>query len=1335
MAPPILIKNSFAGEGSRHSNAARVDQTPRVTHLEIESPYHRVVSDIPEATSTGSIEGAISTQRQRRKFLGRRRSENEQVAESGATPHAIAKRWPPRVGNSLPLATLAAEYRPERHQIYLDLLERALRHPDTRSVALTGSYGSGKSSVLRALGGRWWDRRVITELSLSTLDPEFAPDVQTQNPAEKEMSNRIQKELVKQLLYRLPARKTPRSRFPRASTPSWVTGPLVGLAGVALSGIIWTVVTLAGWQATVAERLEGVGWNIGWFWVGAAAALAVLTLVAWRALSGRYAVRAGLNAGTLTVSLEPSSSSYFDQYLDEIMYFFQVSKTEVVLIEDVDRFGDAIVFDTLRALNTLVNSSGQVGRRVVFVYAIRDSVLGQIGAKRRGKGSRRPDESALQIDRANRAKYFDVIIPMVPFVTTDNARDLMMQVMKPHVAEGPDGEGVSPALIRLAARHVADMRTLWSVRNEFEVHLDRLVTSAPHAMPGINKDIILSLVLLRATSPEAYEGIRLAASPLDTLTRRWLALTDANIEIQTKNLTSLQTQLENGESMESRAKRAGQALDAMRGELLSMATRVAATEVEFGAPLNDADLTSAAGWQEIANGTALPLTLYSAGRRTSEQTSLSPQILSRLVGMKISPTEWQATDLEDLAAKISAAERDISFLRHHTWEQLYARPEFVVTATAGELKQEKEDSTGEVLNFKGLVAVHAPTPLARDLIAHGFLPRHFARYASTFYGAVVGLDAAEYIARAIEPGIPAFDFELDGLAIAQILTEQDASQDDADLFDDVSVYNLDIVRYLINKRPGAAKRVAAHVAKRWGELEQKFVGRFFQRESPEMAGRLAALMAPEWGEGLLYATVVAKLAPDRRVHIVNEVLGALRDGEQAELRPEVGRYLAEHHSELPIVLNPSDEARATIVMTLIATSGASITDLSILQPVALLAASNLSVYPVSEVNLAALGGGDKIALDSLRSEPQSRPIYDHMLKNLTDYLDAIKRLIPPGTVLKEPKHFAVVLNDVAAIAEGVLDEFVENTADSCRISDLTTVVPAGWPALAKNDRMDATFENVQLYVGEHEIDSALGRFFSENPKIITPATTPAAERLTLAVDLLAARAAVPKPASRVALAKSVEPGLIPIGQIAPEDADLVGPLLKARLLADDPSTFGPGLLTRSEDLEAAIAASVGFGAFADATTMPPRHLASVLKNKNIQKSVKAALILKLVSLLAGATAVEATAIAEALADRTEILDLARIEALIGAGATNIALVRLIVVQGTNLSVAELRAALSTMGGDYKRLSNGGSGKVRFAIDQAHRDLLERLSGLTHTGAKEGFTIRHGTKLEASLKQA
>lgn len=1240
----------------------------------------------------------------------------------------------------MPLVALAPEYQAEHHQVYLDLLERALRHPDTRSVALTGSYGSGKSSVLRALGRRWWDRRVIIELSLSTLDPELAPAVQAENPAEREMSNRIQKELVKQLLYQLPPRKTPHSRFPRASKPSRLTGARVAIAAAVVVGLAWVVATLAGWQATITDRLDEVGWPVPWFWSGVTAGSAILALAAWRTLAGRYALQAGLKAGALTVRLEPTSSSYFDQYLDEIMYFFQVSKTDVVLIEEVDRFGDAVVFDTLRALNTLINSSGQVRRRVVFVYAIRDSVLGQIGAKKK-EGDPQPEEadtaterSAREMDRANRAKYFDVIIPIVPFVTTDNARDLMMRVMEPHVSDLDEKSGLSPALIRLAARHVADMRTLWSVRNEFEVHVDRLMTSAPNVMPGINEDIVLSLVLLRATSPDAYERIRLATSPLDTLTRRWLELVDENLDTQTQELTELRTQIENGESRATRAERAGQQLDSLRPELLALARGFVADRVEFSGPVTDADLTHLAGWQQIANGGALTVTLYSKpdGYRqpSSAQVALGSQMLARLIGMPIDTQAWQDADLDDLRDKIDTTLKEITFLRHHTWEQLYVRTDLTVAAEPGEPVSED----GRV-NFEGLVRAYAPTPLVRDLVAHGYLPRHFARYASMFYGNVVGLNAAEYISRAIEPGVPVPEYELNEQAVSQILREQKATKDNADLFDDPSVYNLDIVRYLLKHRPGAAKRVSEHLAIRWGAQERKLAGRFFEREEGEMAAKLAALMAPTWKQALRYTAVDGEVTPRTRLRMVDAVLRTISADERDDLDSDVGRYLSEHYTEIPAVTHPAEEASATIVMTTIAAAGGVIRDLTELDSTALAAATQASVYPITAINLRALGGADRVALDVLRPQPTTRPIYNHALDNLALYLDALTQLDPPGTPIEDPVNFAVILNEIAGTPQAaLLDRFVDATSSRCRIADLAEAAPETWTTLVVRRRIDPTFGNVQRYIGEHGLDEALGGFLAEHTTITAPEETPQSERLPVATEILAARETIPTPATRVTLAVSIAPGAIPIEQIAPEDANLVGPLIAATLLTDEPETFDPSLLKRWEDFEAAVAVSRAFSEFSDATTMPARHLAQTLKSDAIPRTTRAALIVKLASLLPGAATTDSTAIAFALAERHEHLDLPRIEALSAAGASGSSIVRLIVAQGEELSLADLRAILSAMGGDYARASSGGSGTVRFDVDRDHWIFLDRLVGVTHTGAKEVHTKKHGTNLEANLKQ-
>ena len=772
-----------------------------------------------------------------------------------------------------------------------------------------------------------------------------------------------------------------------------------------------------------------------------------------------------------------------------------------------------------------------------------------------------------------------------------------------------------------------------------------------------------------------------------------------------------------------------------------MATGIIANRVEFSGPLTDADLAQLAGWQQIADGAVQSVTLWSKpdryGRLSSEPARLGSEIIARLIGMSTDTQEWQVADLADLKAKVYATETEISFLRHHTWEELYARTDLTVTAEPGEVvaRLDEEAPEEEGVNFKGLVLAHAPTPLAGDLVAHGYLPRHFARYASTFYGAVVGLNAAEYISRAIEPGVPLLEYELDEQAVGQILIEQHAAKDDADLFDDLSVYNLDIVGYLLNHRRGAAQRVATHLAERWEGLEQKFVGRFFQREDPELSGTLAALMARTWKQALRHTAVDAQLAPETRLHLVNAVLGAISAEKRDDLDADVGRYLSEHYAELPILTNSPNEHRATIVMEIMAAANGTIHDLTKLEPIAMAAVAQVSVYPVTATNLRALGGANRVALDVLRPQPTTRPIYDHFLDNLGQYLDSLKQLDPPGSPIKDPAKFASVLDDIAALRRmDLLDRFVEETSTGCRIPEIGDTAPEAWPALIRHRRTDPSIGNIQLYISEHGLDKALGGFLAECSEIITPVTTPNPERLAVAVEVLAAREMLPAPGLRVTLATSIAPGAIPIGQIAPEDANLVGPLLAANLLADEPETFNPKLLASWEDFESAVAASQRFGEFSDATTLPTRHLAKTLGSNVIHGATSAALIVKLSSLLPGATMMDASAIAHALAERSEHLDLPRIEALRAAGASDPSLVRLIAIQGEGLSLTDLRAILLAMHGDYARVSSGGSGTVRFENDQNHHVILERLIGVTHTGARHKHTKMYGTKLEANLEQ-
>ncbi|AQP48495.1 hypothetical protein BW730_14240 [Tessaracoccus aquimaris] len=91
-------------------------------------------------------------------------------------------------------------------------------------------------------------------------------------------------------------------------------------------------------------------------------------------------LRAGNGPGSLTLT---NNSSWFDEYLDEIVYFFDSSGCRLVIFEDLDRFKDPQIFEMLRELNTLLNNAGQLKRKsqqpIRFLCAVRDSVFGTGG--------------------------------------------------------------------------------------------------------------------------------------------------------------------------------------------------------------------------------------------------------------------------------------------------------------------------------------------------------------------------------------------------------------------------------------------------------------------------------------------------------------------------------------------------------------------------------------------------------------------------------------------------------------------------------------------------------------------------------------------------------------------------------------------------------------------------------------------------------------------------------------------------------------------------------------------------------------------------------------------
>lgn len=1243
-----------------------------------------------------------------------------------------------RPGKTLPYRSLAPRFDRDRHQFYLDLLERAIGHDQTRNVALTGAYGTGKSSVIdellretpatepdsvreRLVGAFRSDqsRKATIRISLSTSDPDAgAPDGQLP----EERSNRIQKEIVKQLLYRLAPVALPRSQFHRAAVANtkqeWITASVLGAAG-------YTVLAILGLVTRVVDLLTEPIWQRV---LSYPVLLAVSICIAWSLLKlvrGKPTVSASVDAGPAKITLSPQSTSYFDDYLDEIVYFFQVSGCSLVVVEDIDRFEDVQIFDTLRALNGLLNEADQIEQRVVFVYAIRDSVFQYIGGNEREPDGQ-IDRARDAIARAGRTKFFDVIIPIVPFINSDNARDLLSAQMRSNKYE------IDPALIRLAARHVADMRTMHNIRNEFEVYRVRLLESPKH-LPDITDDIIFAIVLFKNTHLEDFERIQHKLSSLDALYETWRILVRQGTVSASEVLRQRRQDRDAKVGVNKRAERLGARLEQFRADLLA-AVQVANPNatLELDGPIEAGTVNAPDAWSALAEQGEQRMSLglpSRAGGRSPVELTFSSEHLSRVLGSALQSSGWKLPDEEEAENAIKRVEAHLTFLRHHTWQDLAAASE--ITLDPRELPGDHPlaGSTQKV-SFNEAVNTLLESDLARELVRNGFLTNHFALYATQFYGNHVSYDATEYIRRCIEPGVPDATFALADQDVEQIFREQQADKSDsAELFNDISILNLSILNYLIKKRPQAARVVAEQLSRR-GEAGLPFLD-LYSTQGEEPAA-LIGLLATCWPHALAYAVSSGSLDEEVRVAAVDAALAGAIPGFTMP-SPDAGLFIAEHYASLEAVTKPDTTERASTVMRLLRSCGSSVGSLQPLNRLARDAAVVERLFPLTADNLlVVVGPSSPLSLDSLREHEDA---YSYVLDELPRFIQLARDWPQQVHVLSDVGAFESLVNEASASAgHAAIGDLISLAPKAAHAADLTALNPRSWPFLVLERRTDPSAGNVLAYVNEFGLDRGLGKLLGRSRRITGWGSSSQDDRDELALTVVTARESIPSTAVRVAVAKSLHPNQLDPARLVSEQGDLFALLLKAKLVADGPNLFDAGLAPDWATLEQMIAASTKFESFMMPQMIPAKHLASLMRSSVVSNEIKKRVLGDAAQYLDTSNRVQGRAIAAAVADGRWRLRFSTMDTLRAHGAQRIDTVRLIALAGETLATVDLKQLLRDMGGEYRQLANGGKlMRPNFPNDSDHMALLERLRADTVKDIKPRSFSRLGSRLVAILQ--
>lgn len=349
---------------------------------------------------------------------------------------------------------------------YAKALKFALEEDDILNVAVTGPYGSGKSSVLKSFEKKIGEDFKFLKVSLAA----FTTNRDSPTPIDDKL---IEHSILQQILYKEDRDSLPLSLLRRLSEsrnirfvaylfPAWLISLLIVMIAwpetKALVSIpnnyivpVWTLTTIV---------ISGF-------------VLAIIDLFRYVAYK-QVSVNLKTDLGALQIGAN-TDQSILNKNIDEILYFFSKTDYQAVIIEDLDRFGNTDVFVKLREINLLINQSRDVKHIVKFIYAIKDEFF----------------------VHNDRTKFFDFIIPIVPIINSSNS----LEKFKEQLRNSPIDDNINDQFLKEVSLYIDDLRLLSNIINEMNLYFelfDRLKT---------NSTKLLAIIIYKNVFPDDFSDL------------------------------------------------------------------------------------------------------------------------------------------------------------------------------------------------------------------------------------------------------------------------------------------------------------------------------------------------------------------------------------------------------------------------------------------------------------------------------------------------------------------------------------------------------------------------------------------------------------------------------------------------------------------------------------------------------------------------------------------------------------------------------------------------------------------------------------------------------------
>lgn len=354
---------------------------------------------------------------------------------------------------------------------YNEALDYALGDKDIKNIAISGIYGSGKTTVWESYVSQKNLKRIIT-VSLGKYK-----DINNENVIE----NRVEKQLINQILSQIKENKIPLSKYKFKKNKNkfvLIFDSLLTTAFI-LGFIIW----ISKKELFELPFIKNLGDNVNLLLISICFLLILIPLFYFLCKfykQNRFKLsKINLKGTEANFRDDNDDETILDKDIKELVYILSNSKTKIVVFEDLDRYDNLDIFTKLRELNFLVNKynkTNHLKHTVKFIYMIKDELF----------------------DAKTRTKFFDFIIPIIPVINSSNSENMLLQLLK-HIDKKPSDD-----VIFKISLYIDDMRLLKNIVNEFKIYSNIISIDELE----LNIDKLFALIVLKNVCPKEFDDLQ-----------------------------------------------------------------------------------------------------------------------------------------------------------------------------------------------------------------------------------------------------------------------------------------------------------------------------------------------------------------------------------------------------------------------------------------------------------------------------------------------------------------------------------------------------------------------------------------------------------------------------------------------------------------------------------------------------------------------------------------------------------------------------------------------------------------------------------------------------------